>query len=184
MVEKKGITDAVRAVVLAHARGVPIALTIAGDGELRSEVEQLIVAERAGNFVTLLGTVDYADLTKLYYLHHVCLQPSVTATNGDTEGGANMCIIEAMAAGLPIIATHHADTSTTVSEGENAFLADERRPDQLADALVELSRNPDLWQCFSAKGRARTCQLFDAHKQAAELESIYDRIVQSMSPAS
>jgi colanic acid/amylovoran biosynthesis glycosyltransferase len=176
-VEKKGIEDAVRAVVLAHRKGVNITLTIAGDGELRSGVEGLIAAEGAADFIRLLGTVDYSTLCQLYYSHDVCLQPSVTAADGDTEGGANMCIIEAMASGLPVVATHHADTSSTVAEGTTAFLADEHRPEQLAEALVELAGNVNLWGSFSRNGRRRACQLFDAHQQASELESIYDRIL-------
>jgi colanic acid/amylovoran biosynthesis glycosyltransferase len=176
LVEKKGIADAVRAVALARRKGIAVSLTVVGDGELRRSIEGLIKAEAADGFVQLLGTVNYSTLNQVYYSHDVCLAPSVTAANGDTEGGVNLCIIEAMAAGLPIIATRHADTATTVAEGENAFLADEFRFDQLAEAIFELARNVDLWHSFSVKGRSRACLLFDAQKQALELESIYDQI--------
>jgi len=180
LVEKKGIADAVRAVTLAHRKGANISLTVAGDGELRPSIEAIIEIEGAAGFVKLLGTMDYTSLCRLYYSHDVCLQPSVTAANGDTEGGANMCIIEAMAAGLPIVATRHADTATTVAEGENSFLADEHCPEQLTVALLELAGNLELWQSFSIAGRARAFQLFDAQKQAAELEAVYDQILARM----
>jgi colanic acid/amylovoran biosynthesis glycosyltransferase len=176
-VEKKGIGDAVRAVALARRRGADITLTVAGDGALRPALEGLIAAEDAGGFVKLLGAVDYPSLWQLYYNHDVCLAPSMTAADGDTEGGANMCVIEAMAAGMPIVATRHADTPSTVAEGENAFLADEFRFDQLAEALLELSVSTDLWHSFSLNGRARAHRLFDSQKQATELESIYDKIL-------
>lgn len=177
LVEKKGVADAVRGVARARRAGIDITLTVAGDGPLRSEIESVIADENAGDFVSILGTVSYAALRPLYYDHDVCLQPSVTAANGDTEGGANMCIIEAMAAGLPVVATDHADTATTVAVGEHAFLAPERCPDQLADALVTLARDGDLWHSYSLAGRARACRLFDAEKQAAELEAVYDTIL-------
>jgi colanic acid/amylovoran biosynthesis glycosyltransferase len=176
-VEKKGIPDAVRAVALAQRKGLDISLTIVGDGELRPELEASIAAEGVADFVKLLGTVDYSSLCQLYYSHDICLQPSVTAANGDTEGGANMCIIEAMAAGLPVVATRHADTPATVAEGENGFLVDEHRPDQLSTAIIELARDTSLWNSFSKDGRSRACRLFDARSQAAELESIYDQIL-------
>jgi colanic acid/amylovoran biosynthesis glycosyltransferase len=182
-VEKKGIDDAIRAVSLAHRRGLKIHLTVVGDGPLRSSIEDVIAVEKAGESVTLMGAVEYELLRRAYYEHDVCLQPSVTAADGDTEGGANMCIIEAMAAGLPIVATRHADTETTVSEGVNAFLADERRPDQLATALCDLARDPDLWNDFSIAGRSRACLLFDANRQAVDLERTYDRIRRAWSGA-
>lgn len=176
-VEKKGISDAVRAAAIAHRAGVQIHLTVAGDGPFRREIENTIMTESAGDIVSLLGTIEYAQLCPLYYEHDVCLQPSVTASDGDTEGGANMCIIEAMAAGMPIVATHHADTGSTVAEGEHAFLAPEHCPDQLAEALVALGRDRDLWRSYSKAGRARACRLFDAKRQAGELEEIYGRIL-------
>jgi colanic acid/amylovoran biosynthesis glycosyltransferase len=177
LVEKKGVGDAVRAVALARRAGIEIRLTIAGDGPLRPDIESAIESERAEGFVQLLGTVDYPSLCRLYYSHDVCLQPSVNAADGDTEGGANMCIIEAMAAGLPIVATHHADTATTVAEGEHAYLADEHRPEQLADALVDLAKEADKWRLYSINGRRRAHKFFDAQKQAVELEAIYDRLL-------
>jgi colanic acid/amylovoran biosynthesis glycosyltransferase len=173
---EEGIADAVRAMSLARRKGANVSLSVAGDGPLRRSLEGLIAAERAGGFVTLLGTVDYSSLCRLYYEHDVCLQPSVTACNGETEGGANLCIIEAMAAGLPIVATRHADTPSTVADGEHGFLTEEFRFDQLAEALLELSRDPHLWHSFSVKGRSRACLLFDAKKQSSELELLYEKI--------
>jgi colanic acid/amylovoran biosynthesis glycosyltransferase len=105
------------------------------------------------------------------------MQPSVTASNGDTEGGAPVSILEGMAAGLPVIATRHADIPNTVVEGENALLAPERRPDVLSEALIEIARDPSLWARLSAAGRVHASRRFDCRKQSSDLESIYDKIL-------
>jgi colanic acid/amylovoran biosynthesis glycosyltransferase len=176
-VEKKGIPDAIRAVAAARHGGADVKLTVVGDGYLRDEISNLIAREAAGEFVRLAGNVDYATLRSLYYSHDVLLQPSVTASNGDTEGGVPVSIVEGMAAGLPVIATRHADIPNTVVEGENALLAPERRPDLLSEALIEVARDPSLWERLSAAGRVHASRRFDCRKQSIDLESIYDRIL-------
>ncbi|MBI4583931.1 MAG: glycosyltransferase [Planctomycetes bacterium] len=176
LVEKKGFADAIRAVALARRAGGPVELTVAGDGPLRPELEGVLKSEGAGGFVRLAGRVGYGELLELYYGHQVLLQPSVTAANGDTEGGAPVSLLEGMAAGLAVVSTRHADIPSMAVEGETALLAEERRPEQLAEALGLLAREPRLAERLARGGRKRAVERFDANRQAAELEEIYDRV--------
>ncbi len=134
-VEKKGIIDAISAVVRARRSGLDIKLTIVGSGELQTVIENAITAESAGSFIELFGNASYATLISLYYSHDILLQPSVTGSDGDTEGGAPVSVIEGMAAGLPVVATRHADIPNVVVEGKNALLADEHQVKHLSNAL-------------------------------------------------
>jgi colanic acid/amylovoran biosynthesis glycosyltransferase len=176
-VEKKGIPDAISAVAQARRQGANLRLTVAGDGPLRPLIEGVVQREAAGLFVDLLGAVGYAGLRQLYYCHDLLLQPSLMAADGDTEGGAPVCIIEGMAAGLPVVATRHADIPNVVKEGGNGLLAEERHPEQLADLLCELACDARLRVQFSVSGRQRAEECFDYRKQSVHLEEIYDRIL-------
>ena len=64
--------------------------------------------------------------------HDVFLAPSVTASNGDTEGGAPVAIIEMAASGMPIVSTRHCDIPSVVLDGVTGLLAAERDSEGLA----------------------------------------------------
>jgi colanic acid/amylovoran biosynthesis glycosyltransferase len=176
-VEKKGMPDGIRAVALARQKGARIRLTIIGDGERRIEIEETLRREHAGDFVSLAGSLDYAQLVTNYYAHDVLLQPSRVASDGDTEGGAPVSITEGMAAGLPIVATRHADIPNVVSEGVNALLSPERDTERLAEALTCLASDEALRARLGRASRIRAVEHFDSVKQAARLEAIYDQLL-------
>jgi colanic acid/amylovoran biosynthesis glycosyltransferase len=64
------------------------------------------------------------------------IHPSVTAADGDSEGGAPTVLLEAQAIGTPIVTTRHADIPHVVPEGAGVFLCAEHDVDALGDALV------------------------------------------------
>ncbi len=64
------------------------------------------------------------------------IHPSVTATDGDSEGGAPTILLEAQAIGTPVVTTRHADIPHVVPEGAGVYLCAEHDVDALGEALV------------------------------------------------
>jgi colanic acid/amylovoran biosynthesis glycosyltransferase len=101
----------------------------------------------------------------------VVIHPSVTARDGDSEGGAPTVLLEAQAVGTPIVTTRHADIPHVVPEGPGVWLCDERDVPSLGDALVAAleQRTPS--------SPSHVVAHHDVTKLAPRLEAIYARVV-------
>jgi colanic acid/amylovoran biosynthesis glycosyltransferase len=170
--EKKGIRYAIEAASTLQKRSVPFKLIIAGDGELRPQIEQQIADLDLGRRVELLGYLAPLPFRKLMERSHIVILPSVTAHDGDTEG-TPLVLIEALAMGIPVVATRHADIPEIVKDGSNGFLVPERDADALAERLIHLIEHPDSWGALGRAGRAHVAEHFNADAQRSELLRIY-----------
>src|SRR5690606_8159727 len=107
LVEKKGIEYAIRAIaLLPPALRARIEYRIAGDGPLADELTTLATSLGVADRVLMLGWQDQAHVVGHVERAHLMLVPSVTAADGDQEG-IPVSAMEAMASGLPVIATQH-----------------------------------------------------------------------------
>jgi colanic acid/amylovoran biosynthesis glycosyltransferase len=183
--EKKGIPYAVEAVGMLHAEHPQVELTIIGDSsgtaaEEREKraIQNAISRYNLGPVTRLLGYQPYNRLLEEAYNSHIFLSPSVTAHNGDTEGGAPVSLIDMAASGMPIVSTTHCDIPGIVGHGENGLLAPERDAEALAAHLRWLLQHPERWQGMAQAGRRRIEAHFDARKQGAELATRYVSIQQ------
>ena len=175
-VEKKGIEYAIRAFHEVHRVFPNTRLRIVGDGPLRPQIEEIVADLDLSNTVVLLGELDYPSFCHEMDQAHLFLSPSVTASDGDTEGGCPVSIIEAQALGLPVLATYHADIPEVVVHGETGLLAPERDVPKLVENLAYLVKHPHEWERMGRTGRARVEWEFDANKQVTRLEEIYDAV--------
>lgn len=101
------------------------------------------------------------------------MQPSVTAKNGDSEGGAPTIILEAQACGVPVISTTHADIPYITSQNDSALLSPERDVDNLVDNIRYLFENPKIWLEMGKKGRQHIENFHNVRKEVGALENIY-----------
>jgi len=173
MVPKKGYPIALRALDQARRRGARLALRIIGDGPERPVVEETIRGLGLQDAVRLLGSqprevfLDEMDRADIY------VQPSLTASDGDSEGGAPTTLLEAQASGLPILTTRHADIPEIVTEGGSALLSDEGDAGGLAENMAHLASDPSAWPAMGRAGRAHVQFRHDARLLAAALEDLY-----------
>lgn len=181
--EKKGIPYAVEAVARVIKQGVQVKLTIIGDAYPTDENKQnkeailsTIARHGIGEHVNLLGLLPLPELRKAYYTHHVLLSPSVHAASGDNEGGAPVILIEAGASGLPVVSSWHCDIPEVVRDGVTGLLAPERDVEKLAAHLSLLVKNPHLVTDLGIAARRHIEAEYDAVKQSARLEMIYDSV--------
>lgn len=174
--EKKGIPFAIKAFAKVKKDHPYIQLRILGDGPMRNHIEALIEGLGMSSSVTLLGYQPHDTFLKEAINAHIFMLPSITAGNGDTEGGAPVAILEAQATGLPVISSYHADIPEVVVDGESALLAPERDVDALARHLEYLVEHPDVWGKMGRVGREHVKREYDVMVQVGKLEEIYDEL--------
>ncbi len=176
--EKKGFPYALEA--LARVKDeIPLEITLIGDAadsdDSRVEkVKILNVIEKYQLKVKMPGYVPYTRLMDEAYANHVFLSPSVTASTGDTEGGAPVALIDMTASGMMVVSTTHCDIPQIVKHG---LLAGERDVEGLATHLRWLAANPGAWAGMLAAGRAHVEAEYNAAVQGGRLAGIYRDVV-------
>lgn len=175
-VEKKGLEHALSAVATARRAGLRLEFRVVGDGPLRSRIEALIQELGISAEVRLLGARTHSEFLAELSACQLFLQPSVTASDGETEGGAPTVLIEAQAAGKPILSTRHADIPEVVRPDESAVLVAEGDSLALGEALVDLLRRHERWPAMAAAGRRHVEAEHEIGRQMEKLEALYDEI--------
>ncbi|MHB8896757.1 MAG: glycosyltransferase [Candidatus Geothermincolia bacterium] len=189
--EKKGIPYAIEAIGLARRQrpDLELSVTIVGDsgGSPAEEAEKARVLAAIEEYglegrVEMAGFRPHDYFLRALYDHHIFLSPSVTATSGDTEGGAPVSIIEASASGMPVLSTTHCDIPGVVLDGVTGYLVAERDSRALSEKLVALAGDPASWIAMGQSARRHIESEFDARKQGKALARVYDEVVSARSP--
>jgi glycosyltransferase involved in cell wall biosynthesis len=146
-------------------------LTVAGDGPERPHLEALCQRWEIAHLVRFLGAIPRGKLVECH------LAASVFACAHDLTCACN-ATFEAMAAGLPVVATNVGDTAEILTDGQEGFLVDPNRPEQLRQALLTLAANPHLRSEMGRKARERVLRDFGSWEERAwrELELIRGRL--------
>lgn len=176
LVEKKGIRYGIEAVSRILKRYENVEYTIAGDGPLRSELEQLAKDLDMDRQVRFAGWLNQEEVTRLMMESDILIAPSVTARNGDQEG-IPVVLMEALAMGLPVVSTFHSGIPELVVDGRTGLLAPERDSEALAERIGTLIDDKGLVRQLRINGRRHVEEEFDIRKLNGNLESLYRRIL-------
>jgi colanic acid/amylovoran biosynthesis glycosyltransferase len=179
LVEKKGLVKTIRAFSGFQTRWPFARLTVAGDGPLRSALETLTAELRLVDSVRFTGFLNPEDLLGLYKEAHVFLHPSETGRDGNQEGIPNS-LLEAMATGLPVIATRHGGIPEAIESGRSGLLVNEGATDQLLGALLRVIEDDDLRTTLGHNAAQVVRCRFDLEQQVSRLENFY---LQAMTPS-
>jgi glycosyltransferase involved in cell wall biosynthesis len=174
LLERKGqaeLIDAHRQVVEAYPRA---RLWIAGEGPERGRLEARIAEAGLDGRARLLGTRD--DVPELLQLADVFVLPS----HYEGHSGA---LVEAMMAGLPIVATDTPTNRESVEPDRTARLAPIGDSARLAEAILWMLDRPDRGAALGAAARATAVERFDIREVAARHEALYDRVLAEASRA-
>lgn len=147
----------------AHSQWPELEFFILGDGEQRRSLEDQIKRESEGSYVHLVGNVDN--------VHQYLWNADVFLMTSDYEG-LPLTVLEAMAAGLPIISTKAGGVADVVQEGRNGFLVDCHDEDGLVSALGKLCDDPKLFASFSKESEMLSKQ-YSLESMAAQYLKIY-----------
>ena len=157
LVEKKGFDLLVRA---AASFTFPFTLEIIGDGAEEAALTQLITTLGLQGQITLRSGVTHAELPALYAAAHIVVVPSVVDRSGDRDGLPNV-LLEALAAGRPVVASNVAAISSAIIDGESGLLTPPGDVAALAAALNRLVAAPDQRHALALNGYRRVRQHFD-----------------------
>lgn len=181
--EKKGIPYAIDALGQLR-REVSIELTIIGDSgsdpESQIEKSAILDALQKNGLIEntrLMGYQAHDVIFREAYQHHIFLHPSVTASNGDTEGGAPVVIIEMLATGMPVISTQHCDIPEVMGPSLKHLLAPERDVKALASIIKRLIEESSCWSGMAELGYQHVLTNYKSSKQQKVMLENYQQIV-------
>jgi glycosyltransferase involved in cell wall biosynthesis len=173
LIEAKGILDLVRALPGVN-REIPSRIVLAGDGPDAARVRTLAADLGVGDSVELPGYLNDGRLARLYRAADVFALPTYW------DEGFPTVILEAMAAGLPIVTTRSRGSADHLVDGTHALFVPPRNPTALAATLTRLLREPQLRRRMAAANREKARE-FDPDPVAAEYLAALEEIVAASS---
>jgi glycosyltransferase involved in cell wall biosynthesis len=148
MYPRKRLEDLLRAAVILRRRIPETKIRIVGRGPEWDALTRMHAELALGDSVTLLGDVTVEQLAEEYVGADLFCLPSV-------QEGFGIVFLEAMAAGLPVVACRAAAIPEVVEDGATGVLVPPRSPEALAEALGDLVRDPARAPRLGGEGRRR-----------------------------
>jgi colanic acid/amylovoran biosynthesis glycosyltransferase len=172
LVEKKGLPILIEACRRLNEAGIDFRCMIVGKGKLRPELERMIRAADLKARVELLGPKTQLEVAALYHQAHAYVLPCIVAADGNREG-LPVSIVEALASGLPVLATPLTGIPEVVRHEENGLLCAERDAAELAAAMSRLVCDAALYERLRSRARASVADAFDQQRSAAVLDAAF-----------
>ncbi len=173
LIAKKGLSTSLRAFAEFAARYPKATLTLAGGGPLLNDLWSLVLKLGLQKRVKFTGFLSQQELRLQYANAHLFLHPSEMGEDGDQEGVPNS-MLEAMACGLPIIATNHGGIPEAVEHGVSGLLVPERDHLALAGEMLALTSKPERYTAMSVAAAQRVEKEFNLKVTVAALEGFYE----------
>ncbi len=168
LVEVKDHATFIDAIHILRARGYDVLGVIAGDGPLKGNLQSRIERSGLDGRVRLLG--HRPDVEAIFAGIDIFVQSS------KSEGMSNT-ILESMASGLPVVATHVGGADEMVIDGETGVLVPPSNAELLSAALERLVTNERLRETMGSAGRARAHREFSLERMIANYETFYTSLI-------
>lgn len=169
MVRKKGPLLTLGAFRRALINCSRLRLDFVGDGELYEDARKYICDHGLAERVKLHGGQPHHVVQDLMKQADVFLQHSMIDPETGDEEGLPVAILEAMAAGLPVLSTRHAGIPEAVVEHQTGYLVDEGDSDGMVRLLVKLGEDAELRRRLGRAGWERAQQRFSWHHERKAL---------------
>lgn len=143
-------------------------LLVIGQGELEQALKAEVVKRNLDAHVRFLGF--RSDVPALLWLFDVFVLPSLSE-------GLSMALLEAMAAGRPVVATKVGGNSELVLDGDTGFLIDSQSPEAISDKVVQVLRNKAQATGMGDRGRRRVVDKFSFRAMVDRYQSYYDQAI-------
>jgi glycosyltransferase involved in cell wall biosynthesis len=170
---EKDFPTLLRATALAATQWPDLQLRIVGDGPERPALERLSRELGLTTRVEFLG--ERRDVPALLKGAGFFVTASLTE-------GISLTLLEAMAVGLPVVATAVGGNPEIVQDGVTGLLSPAGDPDALAATMVAMSQRSADWPAFGEAGRGRVCEEFDVRRMAADYEALYRELFDEKEP--
>ncbi len=164
---RNGLDTLINAYAMLRAQGIKARLVIAGDGPLRPHYEKLVPADLRGD-VRFIGAIN-RERPDVFASSDVFCYPA-------RKGSFGITLLEAMAAGLPVVASNIRGFADLLRHGKDGLLFDQDNPQTLCDVLTRLAQDVDLRRRFAACGRQRAAE-FSWGKVSQSILAYYEQIL-------
>jgi len=158
---------AINAELKVKSEKLKVVFVIIGDGELRQELEDY--TKELGIVDNIIFTGFRQDLPNIYADLDVVVLSSINE-------GTPVSIIEAMAAGKPVVATNVGGVPSLVKDGVNGLLIKPQDVNALTEAILKLLRDPDLRQKMGKEGQQNVFPLYDISQLVKRVDSLYSSL--------
>jgi glycosyltransferase involved in cell wall biosynthesis len=165
---EKDVTTLIQAAALIVPKEPRFQLVIAGAGECLPELTQQAAELGVGAHVQFLGEV--RDIPTLLAGASLLALPSLTE-------GISLTLLEAMACGLPVVATRVGGNPEVVVDGATGYLVPPQQPASLAERVLELFQKPELGRTMGRHGRGRVEAHFRVSEMVARYEDLYHEVL-------
>lgn len=170
--EVKGQTHLIAACRLLAERGIHFVCRFVGDGPDQPALEAQVKQNGLEGCVEFVGRKTRAEIAALLQKADVLAAPSVPSKDGRKEG-IPVVLMEAMASGVPVIASRLSGIPELVEDGKEGLLVPPGDSVQLAAAIERLARDPELHACLSLESRKKVEREFDLNTNAAQLAGLF-----------
>lgn len=164
----KGLHDLLEAASLVLKERTDARFLIVGSGqqldELRAKAGALDISDK------IIFAGERRDIPDILAAADIFALTSVSE-------GLPISILEAMAVGLPVVATDVGGISELVADGKTGFLAPARSPREIANRLLRLLRDPDMRRTFGAAGKDRVMRSFSPEQMVLQTNNLYRQLL-------
>lgn len=147
-----------------------------GDGPLLNACRQLAKTLGIEEHIEFRGPRSNAEIAETLRASRAFVQHSIRAADGDSEG-TPLVILEAGAAGLPVVATRHTGIKDVVIEGETGFLVNEGDVETMADHMTHLAQSPSVAGAMGHRARMHVASNFSLEKGIGRLWGILESAI-------
>jgi glycosyltransferase involved in cell wall biosynthesis len=158
-----------RFIDMASTLPADVWFVVVGDGDRREELAKTDLARSLGKRLVWAGFQ--------HDIPAICFASDVVALTSDNEG-TPVCLIEAQAAGVPVVGTRVGGVETVVLDGETGFVVG-RDARSLAAAVQRLLDDPALGERFGQRGRDHSLRLFSVERLVADIDRLYRTLLAS-----
>jgi len=175
LIEKKGFHDLIEACRLLRERGIAFRCEIIGEGPLETLLRDQIASAGLTSVVALTGPLPQGEVIERLARSALFVLPCVAEAGGGMDNLPTV-VMEAMAAGLPVVSTAVGGVPEMVGDGVTGRLVPEHQPLALADALAQILADQRLAQSLGEAGRQRAAELFAIGQNVEALRALFRRV--------
>lgn len=171
-VRTKGFPELLVAMARLRREGLPVKLTLVGDGSWARKLLKLRKNLHLEDCVDMPGFMPHDELENFHEKYDLLVVPSVIHKNGDRDGIPNV-IMEALNGGMPVVATDVCGISEVIRPGETGLLVPQRDPAALANAIRQMLEDSVSAQKMAMNGKALVTSMFNTQKNTQALADLY-----------
>jgi glycosyltransferase involved in cell wall biosynthesis len=177
LIEWKGFQYLIDAMGMIESDPLPY-LLIGGRGPLRNKLERQVRQKNLEDRIRIVDHIPFEFIHHYYRAADVFVLPSIIDKEGNTEG-LGVVLLEALACGIPCIASRVGGITDIVQDGKNGFLVEPEDPAALAGKIAVLIEDDRLRKKMSEYGRRFVVNNFSWKAKAQEMYRIYQKLIES-----